>query len=178
MSLVIIYPRGLLRPGVTPHTVRMATTTAGRVRTVTGAAVLAALILVIAFGNPAYTDWAKNHTSNDAWGFFLKQLAWPTWSFSSDESVRTILANDIKAILLIVLTGVFVSLMVAPSRSARLFFSSWGAYVFAAASAGLLAAFVQADASLRGAFDWAAGGGVYGLFVGWVLAIVVFASRR
>jgi hypothetical protein len=156
----------------------MATTTAGRVRTVTGAAVLAAVILVIAFGNPAYTDWAKNHTSNDAWGFFLKQLAWPTWSFSSGESVRTILANDIKAILLIVLTGVFVSLMVAPSRSARLFFSSWGAYVFAAASAGLLAAFVQVNASLRGAFDWAAGGGVYGLFVGWVLAIVVFASRR
>jgi hypothetical protein len=158
----------------------MATTTAGRVRTVTGTAVLAALILVIAFGNPAYTDWAKNHTSNDAWGFFLKQLAWPTWSFSSDESVRTILANDIKAILLIVLTGVFVSLLVGSplSRSASLFFSSWGAYVFAGAFAGLLAAFIQVDASLRGAFDWAAGGAIYGLFVGWVLAIVVFASRR
>ncbi|TYC21563.1 hypothetical protein FXF52_25250 [Micromonospora sp. MP36] len=158
----------------------MATTTAGRVRTVTGTAVTAALILVIAFGNPAYTDWAKNHTSNDAWGFFLKQLAWPTWSFSSDDSVRTILANDIKAILLIVLTGVFVSVMVAAGspRSARLFFSSWGAYVFAAASAGLLAAFVQVDASLRGAFGWAAGGGVYGLFVGWVLASVVIASRK
>src|SRR5258705_10395773 len=90
----------------------MATTTAGRVRTVTGSAVLTALILVIAFGNPAYTDWANNHSSNDAWGFVLKQLAWPTWSFSSDESVRTILANDVKAILLIVLTGVFASLLV------------------------------------------------------------------
>ncbi|SCF02648.1 hypothetical protein GA0074695_2950 [Micromonospora viridifaciens] len=146
----------------------------------TGTAVLAALILVIAFGNPAYTEWARNHTSNDAWGFFLKQLAWPTWSFSSDESVRTIFANDIKAILLIVLAGVFVSVMVAAgsSRSAMLFFSTWGAYVFAAASAGLLAAFIQVDASLRGAFDWVAGGGIYGLFVGWVLAIVVFASRR
>ena len=158
----------------------MATLTAGRVRTVTGTAVLAALILVIAFGNPAYVDWAKSHPSNDAWGFFLKQLAWPTWSFSSDESVRTILANDIKAILLIVLTGVFASLLVgsSASRSAKLFFSSWGSYVFAGAFAGLLAAFIQVDASLRGAFDWAAGGGIYGLFVGWVLAIVVFASRR
>lgn len=146
----------------------------------TGTAVLAALVLVIAFGNPAYTDWAKNHTANDAWGFFLKQLAWPTWSFSSDESVRTILANDIKAVLLIVLTGVFVSLMVdsAASRSGRLFFSSWGAYLFAGALAGLLAAFIQANASLRAAFDWAAGGAIYGLFVGWVLAVVVFASRR
>ncbi|MBM0258873.1 hypothetical protein JNW89_20980 [Micromonospora sp. 4G55] len=158
----------------------MATATAGRVRTVTGAAVLTALVLVIAFGNPAYSDWAKDHTSNDAWGFFLKQLAWPTWSFSSDDSIRTILANDIKAILVVVLTGVFVSLMAepSPSRSARLFFSSWGAYVFAAAFAGLLAAFIQADARLLGAIDWAAGGGIYGLFVGWVLAIVVFASRH
>lgn len=94
--------------------------------------------------------------------------------------VQTILANDIKAILLIVLTGVFASLLVgsSSSRSANLFFSSWGAYVFAGAFAGLLAAFIQVDASLRGAFDWAAGGGIYGLFVGWVLAIVVFASRR
>ncbi|MFU8854335.1 hypothetical protein ACNAW0_25620 [Micromonospora sp. SL1-18] len=158
----------------------MATTAAGRARTVTGTGVLAALTLVIAFGNPAYTDWAKNHTSNDAWGFFLKQLSWPTWSFSSDESVRTILANDIKAILLVVLTGVFVSLMVeaASPRSARLFFSSWGAYVFAAASVSLLAAFIQVNASLRGAFDWAAGGGIYGLFVGWVLASVLSASRK
>ena len=129
----------------------MATATVGRTRTVTGTAVIAALILVIAFGNPAYTDWGKNHTSDDAWGFFLKQLAWPTWSFSSDGSVRTILANDIKAILLIVLTGVFVS---------------------------LLAAFIQVNANLRGAFDWAASGAIYGLFVGWVLAIVIFASRQ
>jgi hypothetical protein len=134
----------------------MATTTGGRIRTVKGCAVLTAIILVVAFGNPAYTAWAKDHTSNDAWGFFLKQLAWPTWSFSSNESVRTILANDLEAILLIVLTGVLVSLVVdsLTSRSANLFFSSWGAYVFAGAFAGLLAAFLQADASLRGSFNW------------------------
>ncbi len=145
----------------------------------TGSAVLVALILVVAFGNPAYTTWANHHTSNDAWGFFLKQLAWPKWSFSSDESVRTILANDVGAILLIVLTGAFVALIVgsSSSRSANLFFSSWAGYVFAGAFAGLLAAFIQAGASLRGSFDWASGGGLYGLFVGWVLAIVVFASR-
>src|SRR5258705_2561218 len=137
----------------------MATTTAARVRTVTGAAVLTALVLVLAFGNPAYTDWANHHTSNDAWGFLLKQLAWPTWSFSSDQSLRTILANDVKAVLLIVLTGVLASLLVgsSSSRSAKLFFSSWATYLFAGAFAGLLAAFIQTSTSLRGAFDWAAG---------------------
>ena len=40
------------------------------------------------------------------------------------------------------------------------------------------AAFIQVNASLRGAFDWAASGAIYGLFVGWVLAIVIFASRQ
>jgi hypothetical protein len=158
----------------------MATTTAGRVRTVTGTAVLTALILVIAFGNPAYTDWAKNHTSNDAWGFFLRQLAWPTWSFSSDESIRNIFADDLKAILLIALTGVFVSVFVGSgaTRSANLFFSTWGGYLFAAAFAALLAAFVQVNASVLGAFNWAASGAVYGLFVGWIVGLVVFLSRR
>ncbi len=156
----------------------MAITTAGRVRTATGTAVLAALILVIAFGNPAYTDWAKNHTSNDAWGFFLRQLAWPSWSFSSSESVRNVLADDIKAILVTVLTGVFVSLLGATRATASQFFAGWGGYMFAGAIAGLLAAFIQVNASVLGAFTWAAAGAGYGLFVGWIVGIATFGGRR
>ena len=167
----------MIRP---PDTPGMATTTSGRVRTVTGTAMLAALILVIAFGNPAYVDWARNHTSDDAWGFFLRQLAWPSWSFSTSDSLRSILANDIKAILLILITGGTVSLLVGSStaRSASLFLSSWGGYLFAAAFAGLLAAFIQVDASVMGAFNWAGSGAIYGLFVGWIVGLVVFISRR
>jgi hypothetical protein len=156
----------------------MATTTAGRVRTATGTAVLAALILVIAFGNPAYSDWAKNHTSNDAWGFFLRQLAWPSWSFSSSESVRNVLADDIKAILVVVLTGVFVSLLGATRGTANQFFAGWGGYMFAGAIAGLLAAFIQVNASVLGAFEWAGNGAGYGLFVGWIVGIATFGGRR
>src|SRR5215470_8724777 len=108
----------------------MAVTTGGRVRTATGTAVIAALILVLAFGNPAYVDWARNHASNGAWGYFLRQLAWPEWSFSSDQSVRTLLANDIKAILLIVFTGLLVSLMTGASRGTTgQFFDGWGSYI-------------------------------------------------
>jgi hypothetical protein len=156
----------------------MATTTAGRVRTATGTAVLAALILVIAFGNPAYTDWAKNHTSNDAWGFFLRQLAWPSWTFSSSDSVRNVLADDIKAILVIVLTAVFVSLLTGAARTANQFFGGWGGYMFAGAIAGLLAAFIQVNASVLGAFTWAGAGAAYGLFVGWIVGIATFGGRR
>ena len=161
----------------------MAVTTGGRVRTATGTAVIAALVLVIAFGNPAYTDWAKDHTSNDGWGFFLRELAWPSWSFSSDESVRTMLANDLKAILLIVLTGLFVTLLAGSQLSrargsASQFFAGWGAYMFAGAFAGLIAAFVQAHASLLGAFQWAAAGAAYGLFTGWIVGLSAFGARR
>jgi hypothetical protein len=152
----------------------MAVMTGGRVRTAPGTAVVAALILVLAFGNPAYVDWVnRNANANSAWGFFLHTLAWPTWSFSSKESVQTLLANDIKALLLIILTGVFVALMVG----SRGFLAGWGGYIFAAAVAGFLAAFIQVNASLLGAFTWAAGGAVYGLFVGWIVGLAAAAGR-
>lgn len=157
----------------------MAVTTGGRVRTATGTAVIASLILVLAFGNPAYVSWSKDHASNGAWGYFLRQLAWPEWSFNSDQSIRTLLANDIKAILLIVFTGLFVSLMTGAQRgTGSQFFAGWGSYIFAGAFAGLIAAFIQANASLVGAFNWAATGAVYGLFVGWIVGLATFGARR
>ena len=60
---------------------------------------------------------------------------------------------------------------------ARGFFAGWGGYIFAAAVAGLLAAFIQTGASLLGAFTWAAGGAVYGLFVGWIVGLATLAAK-
>jgi hypothetical protein len=37
---------------------------------------------------------------------------------------------------------------------------------------------LQAGASLYGAFLWAAGGASYGLFVGWIIGLAVFGARR
>jgi hypothetical protein len=158
----------------------MAVTTGGRVRTATGTAVIAALILVLAFGNPAYVDWAKNHTGNDWFGFFLRQLAWPEWSFSSDQSVRSLLANDIKAILLVVFAGMFVAALAGSTVRGTVgqLLGGWGGYMFAGALAGLLAAFIQTGASLTGAFTWAAAGAVYGLFTGWIVGLATFGARR
>jgi hypothetical protein len=50
--------------------------------------------------------------------------------------------------------------------------------MFAGAVAGLIAAFVQVNASLLGAFQWAAAGAVYGLFVGWIIGLATFGARR
>jgi hypothetical protein len=161
----------------------MVVTTAGRVRTAPGIAVLVALILVLAFGNPAYVDWQARHAGNDAWGFVLKTLAWPNWSFSSTQSLQTVLANDIKAILLIAFTGVFVAALagsqLATARgSLSQFFAGWGGYIFAGALAGFIAAFIQTNASVLGAFGWASLGAVYGLFVGWIVGLAVLGTRR
>jgi hypothetical protein len=143
-----------------------------------------ALILVLAFGNSAFRQWANDHTSaNDAGGFLLRTLAWPEWSFSTTESIQNLLARDLKAVLVVVFTAVFLTLFaVAPGWGIRGIVSAivigWAAFLFAAALAGLLAAFFAADASLLGAFAWAADGAVYGLFVGWMIGLATLAFRR
>jgi len=161
----------------------MAVTTAGRVRTAPGVAVLVALILVLIFGSPAYVDWANRHAGNNAWGFFLKSLAWPAWSFSSTQSIQTVLATDIRAILLIVFTGLFVAALAGAQLAAARgglsqFLAGWGGYLFAGALAGFVAAFIQSNASVLGAFGWAASGVAYGLFVGWIIGLAVLGTRR
>lgn len=166
--------------------VHMATTTAAppRFRTVTGAGTIMALILVLAFGNAAYRDWVNNHTStNDAGGFFLRQLTWPAWSFDTSQSLRDLLATDLKALLLVVLTAVFLSLLaVAPGWGFRgvlgAIIAGWGGYIFAAILAGLLAAFLTVHASLLTAFTSAAAGAVYGAFAGWIVGLTTLAFRR
>lgn len=158
--------------------------TATRYRTATGAGVLAAVILVLAFGNPVYVDWAQDNTNaNTAGGWFLRLLAWPAWRFDSDQAVRDLIAADIRAILLIVLAAVFLSAMTTAqlSRAVGTFsqlLAGWAAYIFAGAVAGLLAAFIQSNPSLLSAFQAAGAGGTYGLFVGWLVGLATFGARR
>jgi len=163
----------------------MVTSTAAppRFRTVSAAGTIVALLLVLAFGNPVYRDWVVDHTdAGDPGGFFLRQLAWPAWSFDFDQSLRTVLATDLKPILLVVFTAVFLGLLaVAPGWGVRGVVSAivtgWAAFLFAAALAGLLAAFVAADASLMKAFSEAGSGAIYGLFVGWIVGLATLAFR-
>src|SRR5438874_775560 len=84
----------------------------GRYASAPGIAAFVALILVIAFGNPSYARWADRHNPNTAGGFWLRQLAWPRWTFNTNESVQTLLADDLKALLLIIFTALFVALLV------------------------------------------------------------------
>jgi hypothetical protein len=162
----------------------MVLTTASRYGTATGTGTLASVLLVLAFGNPAYVDWVRSNTNEStAGGWFLRLLAWPAWRFDSADPVRDLLAADIRAILLVLLTAGFLAMMTNAQLSrARGSLSQllvgWGAYIFAAAVAGLLAAFIQSNPSLLSAFLAAAGGGTYGLFVGWIVGLAVLGGRR
>jgi|SRR3954447_24141074 len=155
-----------------------------RYKTAPGAGTLAALILVLVFGSPWYADWVNNNTNvNTAGGWWLRLLAWPHWSFNSDNSLRTIVVDDLRAILLIVLTAVFLFLLPG-SQLARArgtisqFFAGWAAYIFAGGFAALLATLFLANPSLLNAFRTAGSGASYGLFVGWIVGLATLGGRR
>jgi hypothetical protein len=153
-------------------------------RTATGIGTLVALILVAVFGSPTYQHWSHaGSPPQDGGELFLKTLAWPAWTFDQNLPVRDLLAADLKSILLVVFTAVFLTLMAgaelaAARGSIAALLSGWGAYVFAAAAAGLLAAFISAHASILTALTWAGGGAVYGLLVGWIVGLGQLGARR
>ncbi|GAB3868837.1 hypothetical protein ACFPIJ_05505 [Dactylosporangium cerinum] len=153
--------------------------TRSRYRSASSAGTLVAFLLVLIFGSPWYVDWVNSGNR----GLFLETLAWPAWNFDTDQSVRDLLAADLKAILLVLFTAVFISLLVgAQLASARgtisAILTGWAAYIFAAALAALITAFLLANASFASAVVAATGGAAYALIVGWIVGLASMAGRR
>ncbi len=151
----------------------------GRARTATGAGVIATLVLVLVFGNEAYTEWAQRHTTaNSVWGFFLRELGWPSWVVTSSESVRDLIARDLRALLLLLFVALVLAVAGAGAASggAR-FVIGWASLIFGAALAALLTSFINANASWLGALQAASDGSRYGLWVGWIVGIAVASFR-
>lgn len=155
-----------------------------RYKTATGAGTFAALILVLVFGSPMYADWVQDNTDpNTAGGWFLRLLAWPFWRFSETDQVKDVLAADLRAILVVVLSALFLYLLPG-SQLARArgtisqFFAGWSAYVFAGAFAALIATMIQTNPTLLGAFQSAGSGATYGFFVGWIIGLAALGGFR
>ncbi|HEU4424295.1 MAG TPA: hypothetical protein VFR67_17340 [Pilimelia sp.] len=155
-----------------------------RYKSAVGAGTLAAFLLVLIFGSPWYVDWARDNTDPDtAGGWFLRLLAWPAWSFDSDESIQDTVARDLRAILVVLLTALFL-FMLPGSQLARArgtlsqFFAGWASYVFAGAFAALFTTLIRSNPSLLGAFQSAGEGAAYGLFVGWIIGIAALGGWR
>jgi hypothetical protein len=155
-----------------------------RYKSVTGAGTIAALILVLVFGSPWYADWANDNTNpNTAGGWWLRLLAWPHWTFNSNDSLREIIVGDLRAILLVILTALFLFLLPG-SQLARArgtisqFFAGWASYIFAGGFAALLTTLFLKNPSLLSAFQSAGAGASYGLFVGWIVGLATLGGYR
>jgi hypothetical protein len=160
----------------------------GRYRTAASVGALVALVLVLIFGSPWYRDWVDDANR----GFLLENLAWPAWTVDDDVPIRDLIAANLKAILLIVFTYLFITLMAGSQLSrarggVAAFFVGWAAFIFAAALAALLTAFIAQSAPANDAIVAATGGpgpdgtggaGGYGLIVGWIIGLASMAGRR
>jgi hypothetical protein len=155
-----------------------------RTRTVTGAGVIATAALVLLFGNQAVTEWVARHTNPDSlWGWFMRKLTWPSWAFGprndSTSAMRDLLAQDLRALLLVVFVAVLLGLVAKSiSGGAGGFVLGWATLVFASALAAFLTAFIISNPTFIGALDSAASGSTYGLFVGWIVGIATGTAKK
>lgn len=139
------------------------------------------LVLVLAFGNQAYVEWAANHAQGaNAWDLLLRTLAWPKWFITSGGNAsQDVIAFDIRALLLVVLVAVLLGIAGANVVGGMgAFILGWFSVIVGAAVAALLTAFLTTDASLFNALQAAASASIYGLFVGWIVGIGAAATRR
>jgi hypothetical protein len=155
-----------------------------RTRTITGAGVLATAALVLLFGNQAVTEWIARHTRPDTvWGWFLRVLSWPAWALgprdNSTRAMRDLLAQDLRALFLIIFVAVVLGLAAkSVAGGAGGFILGWAALIFASALAAFLTAFVVSSPTILGALESASQGSRYGLFVGWIVGIATATARR
>ena len=147
-----------------------------RARTATAQGMVAAIVLVLAFGNQAFTEWVGHHTRpGTVPGWFARVLSWPSWAFGPTS--RDLLAHDLRALLLLAFTGL-VLIMAAPSSDgAATLVVGWAALVLGSALAAFVTTFLTTNATLLGAFDAAAQGSGYGLFAGWIVGIAAVAAQ-
>ena len=138
---------------------------------------------MLASAAPLTWTGSRDNTDPDtAGGWFLRLLAWPAWSFDSDDSVREVIAarhagdpggRPGRAVPRCLLPGT----QLARARGTiSQFFAGWSAYVFAGAFAGFIAALPAARPDLLGAFQAAGDGAGYGLFTGWIIGITTLGG--
>ncbi|WP_239075439.1 hypothetical protein [Planosporangium flavigriseum] len=149
-----------------------------------GVGTLAALTLVVVCGSPIFADWVNSNTTGaTAGGLFFRTLAWPHWSFDGGAPARDLLAQDLKAILVVVLIAAFLTL-VAGAELGRIrggfaaFILGWTACIFAGALAGFVAALFSAQIALHVALVWATAGASYGFLAGWIIGLAQLIARR
>ena len=150
--------------------------------TAAGTGTLAVLLLVGVCGSPLYVGWVQHTDPNGPGGWFLRLLAWPAWRLHTDDPSQSVLATDLRAILLVILAAALLYLLPA-SQVARVqgtasqLLSGWAAYALAGGFTALLAALLGPGGSLLAAFQSAGTGVTYGFFAGWIIGLASLGGR-
>jgi hypothetical protein len=145
-------------------------------RTAAAQGTAAALVLVLLFGNQAFTEWVARHTrAGTVAGWFARVLSWPSWAFG--PSSRDVVAHDVRALLLLAFVALVLSLAAPASVGAGALVVGWASLILGSALAAFVTAFLTSNATLLGAFDSAAGASSYGLFAGWIVGVAVVAAQ-
>jgi hypothetical protein len=158
-------------------------------RNVPAAGAIATAVLVLLFGNPPFVEWIRNPSNvnpNGLIGFLLNQLTWPEWQFApkddSSGATRDMLANDLRALLIIVFVFGILAMVAKGIGSGGVgFIVGWVSLILGAALAAFLTYFLKVDASLSGpnsALVALQSGGSYGLFVGWLVGIATATAKK
>ena len=154
-------------------------TTRARTHALAGTTVM--LILVLAFGNQAYAEWADKHAQGQSiWQLFLRTLSWPRWSVTQGSSTaRDLIAMDLRPLLLIV----FVAALIGLTHHAVTdwiggLVVGWFTVILGGAVAALLTALITTNATGYGALLAALQAAGYGLLVGWIVGIVLGRVRQ
>jgi hypothetical protein len=152
-----------------------------RSRSFTGT--VTAAVLIVVFGNQWVSKWVDDHvTGQTVLSWLVHQLTSPTWSVSfsgSDSELRTVVANDVRAIL----TVLFVYVLLVSFRKTfpegfAGFVLGWSTLIFASALAAFAADFAVSNPTVLGALNAGSVASVYGLFVGWIVGFVVSVGRN
>jgi hypothetical protein len=144
---------------------------------------LTAAVLIVAFGNQWVSDWIGDQFKGDnVLSWLMHQLTSPSWSLSfsgSETELRSVVASDLRAILMVVFVYV---LLVAFRRTFPEGFAGfvlgWSTLIFASALAAFASAFAASGATVLGALNAAAVASVYGLFVGWIVGFITSVGRN
>jgi hypothetical protein len=150
----------------------------------TGAGVIATAVLVLVFGNQAFTEWVHRHYPNpreSLWSWLLNQLAWPAWAFTPGDgkSGADLLSQDLRALFLVLFVALILSVVAKSiTGGGGAFFLGWAALVFGSALAAFVTAFIGTDAGLIQGLVQAQAGSGYGLFVGWIVGIATASGKR
>jgi len=153
-----------------------------RTRTVAGAGTIGTALLVLLFGSQPIVEWVSKHTQSDeALGWFLRVLTWPRWALGpvdgSAGSMRRLLADDLRALLLILFVALILAVGAKSASGVSAFILGWAAVIFAAALAAFVTAFILANPTLLNALQLAAAGSAYGLFAGWIVGAITATGK-